>query len=195
MSTDAFVAPNAAVIGEVRIGSRSSVMYGAVLRGDLSALSVGSFTQIGDRAVIHTSKSVEGHVGSSVHIGNHVLVGPGALLQSCTIEDGAVIGAGAIVMEGAIVEKGAVVSEGTVVHPGRRIPAGQVWAGNPAAYVRDVTKTEAASVEGHAEEAADTAAEHAGEFFPFTTAYQQAERLGVTDEVSVCAHFRAGKEA
>jgi hypothetical protein len=95
------------------------------------------------------------------------------------VEDYAVIGAGAVVMEGALVEQAAKVGEGAVVHPGRRIPGGQLWAGNPAVYVRDLTKTELAEAEGHAEEVAKDAAEHAEAFLPYTTAYQQAEALGL----------------
>ena len=68
-------------------------MYGAVVRGDLNDVTIGAYTSIGDRAVISTTKSVEGHVSAGVRIGNHVAIGAGALLQSCTIEDGAVIGA------------------------------------------------------------------------------------------------------
>jgi len=87
-------------------------------------------------------------------------------------------------MEGALVETTAKVAEGAVVHPGRRIPAGQLWAGNPAVFIRDLSKTELADAAGHAEEAADLATEHAHEFLPFNTAYQQAEALGVEDAVS-----------
>lgn len=105
--------------------------------------------------------------------------GPGALLQSCTIEDCASVGAGAIVLEGALVERGARVGDGAVVHPGRRIPAGQLWEGNPAVFVRDLTKQELAGAEANATAVADLAAEHAAEFMPFTTAYNDAEKLGV----------------
>lgn len=185
VSTDAFVAPNATVIGSVSLSTRASVLYGAVVRGDLNDVSIGAYSTVGDRAVIHTTKSVEGHVSAGVRVGSHVMIGPGALLQSCTVEDGAVIGAGAIVLEGALVESNAIVGEGAVVHPGRRIPSGQVWAGNPAVYVRDASKTELAEMEGHAEEAADVASEHAHAFLPYTTAYQQAEKLGVQDAVRV----------
>ena len=101
------------------------------------------------------------------------------MLQSCTVQDYASIGAGAIVMEGALVEQHARVAEGSVVHPGRRIPAAQLWAGNPAAFVRDLTKAEVAEAEGHAEEVARDAAAHADEFLPYTTAYRQAEALGL----------------
>lgn len=178
VENDVFVAPNASVIGRVDINTRSSVWYGAVIRGDLNAVDIGAYTAIQDRAVVHTAKSTEGHVAAATKIGNYVLVGPGALLQSCTVEDYAVIGAGAIVMEGALVEKHAKLEDGAVVHPGRRVPAGQVWAGNPAQYVRDVSKTEIASAEAHAEEVADNAAQHAHEFLPHGSAYLQAEKTG-----------------
>ena len=109
------------------------------------------------------------------------LAGPGALLQSCTIEDSASIGAGAIVLEGALVESGARVGDGAVVHPGRRIPAGQLWEGNPAVFVRDLTKQELSEAPGHAAEISELAKEHANEFLPYTTAYAQAERLSVDE--------------
>ena len=76
-------------------------------------------------------------------------------------------------------ERGARVGDGAVVHPGRRIPAGQLWEGNPAVYVRDLTKTELAEAEGHANEAAELASVHSDEFLPYTTAYNAAETLGV----------------
>ena len=181
MSTDAFIAPNASVIGDVIVGLRASVMYGAVVRGDLNDVRIGCGSTIGDRAVVHTAKSVEGHVTAGVAIGDNVVVGPGANLQSCTVEDGATIGANAVVMEGALVEAGARVAEGAVVHPGRRVPAGQLWAGNPAVFVRDLTKSEVADAASHAEETAELGAEHAAEFLPYSTAYQIAGRLGVDE--------------
>jgi carbonic anhydrase/acetyltransferase-like protein (isoleucine patch superfamily) len=178
VANDAFVAPNASVVGNVTLGRRASVWYGAVVRGDLNAVYIGRNTSVGDRAVISTAKSVEGHVDASVVIGSHVQIGAGALLQSCIVEDGAVVGAGAVVMEGALVEKNARVAEGAVVHPGRRIPSGQVWGGNPAVYQRDVTKTELAEVEAHADATANNAAEHAHEFLPVQSAYLAAEQSG-----------------
>lgn len=191
VSPDVFVAPNASVVGRVSIGSKSSVWYGAVIRGDLNTVTIGRNTAIQDRAVIHTAKSVEGHVEAVTHIGTNVIVGPGALLQSCIVEDEAVIGAGAVVLEGALIEKGAKVADGAVVHPGRRIPAGQLWAGNPAVFVRDLTKSELAEAEGHAEEVAELASEHAHEFLPYTTAYQQAEALGMEASDKALAQIKA----
>jgi len=110
-----------------------------------------------------------------------ILTGAGALLQSCVVEDRAVVGAGAVVMEGSIVEEFAHVAEGAVVHPGRRVPKGQMWAGNPAVFVRNLTKTEMAHHQGAAEDTAELASEHSFEFLPANTAYLQAESLGVQD--------------
>lgn len=84
-------------------------------------------------------------------------------------------------LEGALVEKGAHVGAGAVVHPGRRVPSGELWAGNPAAFVRKLDKVELGAAEGAAEEVAKDAAEHAAEFLPYTTAYQAAERLGLEE--------------
>jgi carbonic anhydrase/acetyltransferase-like protein (isoleucine patch superfamily) len=230
LDTSVFVAPNATVVGQVDINQHSSVWYGAVVRGDLNAVDIGGYTAIQDRAVVHTTKSVEGHVAAATTIGNYVVVGPAAVLHSCVVEvralassrkqvgpqerererergrgrvadwrrpahgppptpspslpmsqDYVSIGAGSVVMEGALVEEHAVLAEGSVVHPGRRIPAGQLWGGNPAVYIRDLTKAELAGAEGAATDLSELAKEHAYEFLPQNTAYAAAEKLGVED--------------
>ena len=145
-----FVAPSASVVGRVHINMHASVWYGAVVRGDLNDVVIGAYSSIGDRAVLHTTKSVEGHVAAATTVGQFAAIGPGAVLHSCTVEDYAVVGPGAMVMEGARVESYAQLGAGAVVHPGRRIPGGQLWEGNPAKYVRDLTKAELAVVEAHA---------------------------------------------
>lgn len=182
-SPDVFVAPNASVIGHVDINVKSSVWYGAVVRGDMAPVDIGAYTSVGDRAVITTSKSVEGKTDAATRIGDYVEIGPGALLQSCTVLSRAKIGAGAIVMEGALVEENAVVDDGAVVHPGRRIPKGQLWAGNPAVFVRDLAKSEIAGIEHHCEEIAENAGDHAHEFLPVGTVYQHAEKVGAIPPV------------
>ena len=87
-----------------------------------------------------------------------------------------------MVMEGALVEEMSMVADGTVVHPGRRIPSGQLWAGNPAVFVRNLTKHEISEMEKQAEDYTLLAMDHAEHFMPFQTAYQHAEQLGVDDE-------------
>lgn len=175
-SADVFVAPSASVIGDVDINMRSSVMYGAVLRGDNNKIDIGAFTTIGDKAVISTVKTVEGRPDAVTRIGDYVTIGAGALLQSCVVESRAKIGAGAVVMEGAVVEEYAEVAPGAVVHPGRRVPKGQLWAGNPAVYVQDLSKSDMGHHEEDAQAAADLAVEHATEFLPVGSVYLDAEK-------------------
>lgn len=119
----------------------------------------------------HTPAHTHTHTHSPLLCARHA--GPGALLQSCLIENEAEVGAGAVICEGAIVEAAAKVEDGAVVHPGLRIPAGQVWGGNPAVFIRERTKTELAEIQGHAQETAALAEEHAAEFLPYTTAYRR----------------------
>jgi carbonic anhydrase/acetyltransferase-like protein (isoleucine patch superfamily) len=195
ISPDCFVAPNASVIGNVAMGRKASVWYGAVVRGDMNQVEVGPYSVVGDRAVLHTTKSVEGKPAAICKVGAYVQVGPGAVLQSCIVEDRAKIGAGAVVMEGALVEEYAQVAEGAVVHPGRRIPKGQLWAGNPAVFVRNLSQTEMAAHEPEAEESADLAGEHAHEFLPYTTAYQQAEALALGSVDKALAAIEADQTA
>jgi len=85
VATDSFIAPNASVVGNVFVGTGASVWYGAVVRGDLNKVYIGPGSSVGDRAVLHTSKSVEGKPDASCTIGQHVRIGAGALLQSCVV--------------------------------------------------------------------------------------------------------------
>lgn len=154
----------------------------------MNYVEIGGYSNVQDRAVIHTSKTVEGKVAAVCKIGDYVTIGPGAVLQSCIVESHVKIGAGAVVMEGALVEEFSYVADGSVVHPGRRIPHGQVWAGNPAVFVRNLTKAEMAAIEQEAEEMADLAAEHAHEFLPVGNVYADAEKKGlVSDKGAVAA--------
>jgi len=164
VESDVFVAPNASVVGRVVFHSKSSVMYGAVIRGDQAEIVIGRNTSIGDRAVLSTSHAVEGHVEPDLHIGSDVVIGASSVLQSCTIEDGAIIGASSILLEGSLVEKAAQLLPGSVLHSGRRVPTGQLWGGNPAVFVKDLSKSELAVNEGLAAAEAENAIAHANEF-------------------------------
>lgn len=163
VSSSSFVAPSASVIGEVAIGDKSSVWYGAVLRADSGAISVGSGSNIQDNAVITTAKGGLGLHAAGSTIGNNVTVGHNAMLQGASVGDGSLIGIGAVLREGVVVEKGAMVAAGSVVAPHTVVPSGQLWAGNPAAYMRDLKAEETkymAELPGHYTE---LAAEHAKE--------------------------------
>jgi gamma-carbonic anhydrase len=133
----AFIAPNAVVIGDVEIGPDSSIWFGCVVRGDVNVIRIGARTNIQDGTIIHVAAR-----GQGTFIGDGVTVGHMALLHACTVESGAFIGMKSCVMDGVVVESGAVVAAGALVTPGKRVLKGQVWAGNPARYLRDVTPTE-----------------------------------------------------
>ena len=103
---------------------------------------MGFKSNIQDRAVISTVPTTDEAYPADVLIGNHVTVGHGALLTSCTVKDNTLIGQGAIIQEGAVIEENSIIAAGAVVLPGTLVKQGQLWAGNPAAYVRDVTEHE-----------------------------------------------------
>lgn len=158
-----FVAPSASVIGDVTIGEKSSVWYGTVLRGDANRISIGSMTNIQDNTVIHVAKTNVGGVAAPTTVGDRVTVGHNAILHACTIQDDAFVGMGATVMDGAVVEKGAMVAAGALVTPGTVVPSGQLWAGAPARFMRDMTAEEKAFTVTSAETYAEVGAVHAAE--------------------------------
>lgn len=136
-----WIAPGAHVIGDVEIGDGANIWYNCVVRGDVNDIKIGARTNIQDGTVIHVSSTLQG-----TYIGADVTVGHMALLHACTVEDAAFIGMQACVMDGAYVESGAMVAAGALVTPGKRIPAGQLWAGSPARFMRELTAEEKAYI-------------------------------------------------
>ncbi len=132
VADDAFVAPNATLIGDVVLEAESSVWFGAVLRGDFGRIVVGAGSCVQDNAVVHTAE------GLPTLVGLNVTVGHAAMLEGCVVEDGALIAMGAIVLQRARVGAGALVAAGTVVREGQEIPAGALAAGIPAVVKKDV---------------------------------------------------------
>lgn len=123
---DAFVHPDAVVIGQVSIGAGSSVWPAAVLRGDGMGIVIGERTSIQDGAVIHCTRS------RATVVGSDCVVGHLAHLEACTVEDGALIGTGSIVLHRSIVRTGALVGAGAVVPNDVEVPSGAMALGVPA---------------------------------------------------------------
>ncbi len=130
----AFIAPNAALIGDVTIGARSSIWYGCVLRGDENSISIGHHTNLQDG----TSVPIDSRSYPTV-LGNNVTLGHLCLIHAATLEDGCFIGMRAVVMDGAVIESGAMVAAGALVTPGKRVKSGQLWAGSPVRRLRDLS--------------------------------------------------------
>lgn len=141
ISPKAFIAPGAAVVGDVEIGEDSAVWFGCVVRGDVNIVRIGKRTNIQDGTVVHVTRKT-----GPTYIGDNVTIGHSALLHACTLEDSCFIGMRATIMDGAVVESGGWVAAGALVTPNKRVLKGQIWAGNPAKYFRDLTIEEKAFI-------------------------------------------------
>lgn len=128
IAEDAFVAPNAVIIGNVSIGAESSVWFGAVIRGDDPdhAVRIGPRTSIQENCVVHV-----GHWGPTT-VGADCTIGHGAKFECCTIGDGVMVGMNAVILQNAVVGSQSVVAAGAVVLSGAEIPPRSVVAGVPA---------------------------------------------------------------
>lgn len=123
---DAFVHPEAVVIGDVEVGAETSLWPGSVLRGDDGPITVGERTSIQDGAIVHTWDEHPTRIGSGCVIG-HL-----AHLEGCIIEDNALVGSAAVVLRRAIVSSWALVGAGALVAPGKFVPEGAQAVGVPA---------------------------------------------------------------
>lgn len=135
ISSDTFIAQNAAVIGDVKIGKKTSIWYACTVRGDEKEIVIGERTNIQDNTVIHVATQVQG-----TYIGDDVTIGHGCIIHACTIGNMCLIGMGSIVMDGAKVEDEAMLAAGSLLTPDKTIPSGQLWAGRPAKFMRDLTE-------------------------------------------------------
>ena len=144
VSGTAFVAPGAVLIGRVTIGAEASVWYGAVLRADRDAISVGMRSNVQDGCVLHADPGVPLSVGSAVTIGHN------ATLHGCAVADLVLIGMGAIVLNGARVGRHSIIAAGTVLTEGQQVPEGVLVAGVPGKVRRELSEAERAAIERNA---------------------------------------------
>lgn len=148
----AFIAPQVVIIGDVVIGPEVSIWPSCVLRGDMGPIRIGAKTNIQDGTIIHVTQGAQG-----THIGSGVTVGHMALLHDCTVEDGAFIGMRATMLDGSRVEAGGMLAAGALLTQGKVVGSGQIWAGNPAKYWRDMTEAEHEAFIARAQEYAELA--------------------------------------
>lgn len=141
IAKDAFIAPGAQIIGDVEIGSKVGIWFNCVVRGDVAEVRIGDRTNIQDGTVIHVTRG-----GHPTIIGKGVTVGHNAMLHACRLEDGCFVGMGATIMDDVVVEFGAMVAAGALVPPRKIVKSGQIWAGNPAKHLRDLTPEESAFI-------------------------------------------------
>ncbi len=131
-----FIAPNATVIGQTTLGKDVSIWFGAVLRGDIAAVSVGDGSNVQDNSVLHVGND------DPCIVGKNCIVGHNAILHGCTIEDECLVGMGAIVLNKAVIGKGCVIGAGALVTQNTHIPPYSLVIGSPAKVKRVLTEEE-----------------------------------------------------
>jgi len=145
IGTDVYIHASASVIGDVVLGDHASVWPGAIIRGDVNHIRIGTGSNVQDLSVLHVShKSTWDPDGSPLMIGDNVTIGHKAILHGCTIEDECLIGMGSIVMDKVIVQKNVLLGAGSLVPEGKVLESGFLYLGSPAKKVRALTEVEIA---------------------------------------------------
>jgi carbonic anhydrase/acetyltransferase-like protein (isoleucine patch superfamily) len=131
---DVFIAENATIVGDVKMGDQCSVWFQAVIRGDVNSIVLGNKVNVQDGAIIHCT-----YQKAATVIGNNVSIGHRAMVHGCTVKDNVLIGMGAIVMDHCVIEENCIIAAGAVLLEGTHVPSGSVFAGIPAKKVKDLS--------------------------------------------------------
>lgn len=155
IAPDAFIAPNATVLGDVTLGARSSVWYGCVLRGDINAIVIGEGTNVQDGTVVHLADD------HGVRVGNYTTIGHAAIIHACEIGNECLIGMGATILDGATIGDRCIVGARALVTQRFVAPPGSMVLGAPAKVVRPLTADEQQGLRRWAEKYLEVARAHA----------------------------------
>ena len=137
IGNNSFIAQGAKLVGDVLIGSSSSIWFNVVIRGDFAPVYIGNFTNIQDNAIIHTSR-----FNGATTIGDNVTIGHGAIIHACTVKDYGFVGMGALILDNAIVESFGFVAAGSLVTSNIIIKSYELWGGRPAKFMRVLREDE-----------------------------------------------------
>ena len=147
-----FLAPTAVLIGDVRVGDRANIWFGAVLRGDSSHIRIGDECSIQDNAVLHVAEELECRIGAWVTVGHS------AILHACQIGDECLVGMGAVILDGAEIGTQCLIGARALVTQQTRIPEGSLVLGSPAKVVRALSAEERAELKHWANKYVENAA-------------------------------------
>lgn len=136
ISAAAFVAPNATILGDVKLGAESSVWYGAILRADINSIRIGARSNLQDSVIVHLADDAGVEVGESTTVGHR------AILHACRVGNESLIGMGAIVLDHADIGDRCIIGANTLVPQKMKVPAGSLVYGSPARIVRALEKSE-----------------------------------------------------
>lgn len=129
-----YLAENATVVGDVKLGRNNSVWFNAVVRGDVNSIECGENVNIQDGAVIHCTFEK-----AATKIGNNVSIGHNAIVHGCEIQDNVLIGMGSIIMDDVVIEANCIIAAGSVVTQGKRVERNSLWAGVPAKKIKNLS--------------------------------------------------------
>ncbi|MDR8393684.1 gamma carbonic anhydrase family protein [Aliifodinibius sp. S!AR15-10] len=141
-----FVAPSADIIGDVAIGSQSSVWFNVTIRGDVNWIEIGERSNVQDNVCIHVMNQT-----GPTSIGDEVTIGHSAMIHGCTIQDRVLVGINTTVLDEAVIESDVIVAAGSLVPPGERLESGYLFMGSPVQQKRKLTDDEIASIKKHSE--------------------------------------------
>ena len=141
---DAFIAPSADVIGDVKIGKNSSVWFGCVIRGDIHKIRIGKRTNIQDLSMVHVTHYTKEDKsdGNPTLIGDNVTIGHRVMLHGCTIENACLIGMSATILDGAVIGKESIVGASSLVTKDKKFPPRSLIMGSPAKRIRELSDKE-----------------------------------------------------
>lgn len=157
LADDAWAAPSADLIGDVRLSARSSVWFGAVIRADNTPILIGEESNVQDGAVAHSDP------GAPLTIGARVTVGHQAIVHGCTIGDDCLIGMGARILNGAVIGPGCLVGAGALITEGKVFEGGNLVIGSPARVIRTLTDAERTAIHVSAAHYSEKAARYASQ--------------------------------
>lgn len=136
--------PGVHTIGNVAIGEKSSIWYNAVIRGDIESITIGSFSNVQDNSVLHSSRDFP------LTLGDYVSVGHAAVLHGCIVDNNCIIGMNATLLNGSHIQENSIVAAGSVVPGGKVFPERSLIMGVPAKFVRELTEEEIEQIKNNA---------------------------------------------
>ncbi len=154
-----FVAPSADIVGDVTIGSQSSIWFNVTIRGDVNWIEIGKRSNVQDNVCIHVMNQT-----GPTKIGDEVTIGHSAMIHGCTIKDRVLIGINTTVLDKAVIESDVIVAAGSLVPPGKHLESGYLYMGSPVKQKRKLTDEESASIKEHSEN-----------YLKYSRAYQQKD--------------------
>lgn len=160
LDASSWTAPNATLIGKVRLQAGASVWFGAVLRGDNELIDIGVNSNVQDGTVMHTDAGVPLTIGTGVTIGHN------AMLHGCTVGDYSLIGINAVILNGAKIGKHCIIGANSLIAEGKEIPDGSLVMGSPGKVVRELTEAQKLGLQASAQHYVDNAQRYARDLKP-----------------------------